>query len=657
MLKKCLLLLGMLLLAASAAHAELTIPIKSTNAANKIALTNDRIHLAGPYAETNFYYNLTEDLTPGDYFVQLALEHSSLLIASSALTVFIDGKPIESFSLQEPLQKVKVMLPGEALTEGSHTLTVNFTGYMKEGICVPQDASANWLTIQVTSYLQLTNAVTTQPSLTDYPQRFMQDTLLIMPENPSVETLEAALSIAQTLASDSVQLVEEQDVKHVTEAFLLIGTASEFSSSWVKALLANETIPNKGLHLTTKHVQHAEASAQMLLVTAQAAEDMLLYPMLTTTHFMKQLASHTMTIPALPAIETTPLLETIQLKDIGLPSFTLNSQMTSTNTYFYYLPMSKHSLNAPSFTVNFKVSQLISQQSTELLPNNAELIVYLNDVPHPIDLSEASGEQMLSETIPFDPAILKESQLLTVRIAGNGLAMKDPCITTDRTNWIYIDESSAIHLPIVNEVDNKPLAFQQFPFPFVTQDEKLTIVFADDVTTSELVGLYKALAIPNQQLDLQLLNEATPEQLVGSHVIFVGGATKHPVLAGTDSLLVSYENGVPNLLEEGFIPTDHTTFAFLQPSRWDDNYAMLVLDRLADTSPYIAEETLNFLRNNRSTATILTHQQEIVTNEDSTETENPAQQDTRWVYIWIACLLGFALIILAILYVVKKRKR
>lgn len=637
------------------AAAQTTLPISGSSEEGKQILTNTTIELFGPEAATEFYYKIENEQTEGDYFVQFYIEHSSLLIDPSAVTLYVDGNPVQSYKLSEPLKEIKYVLPKEALTEGTHTIKLAFTGYLIQGACPPQDSNANWLTVQINSFLNLPVTTASTPYLNHYPEKFQRDTQIIVPTAPTLKTLEAALEIAQYLPD--AEIVEEQDVKELSSNFLLVGVYSDFKVDAIRALLKSKL---NGLHLSTQLIANETNYARMFQVIASDEEALGLYPIVTTAHLVEQLSGQDMTITTLPNTEKIQLDETITMDELGLTSFTLDKNMTSTNTYFYYLPMSKFRLQNPSITLNFKRSNLIrALENSSGITNQTELVIYLNEVPHAIDLTDYPADELATVTIPFDAEVIKDSQLLSVRFAGNGLVQKNPCYTTDQTNWIYIDESSHVNLPVKDGKNNQTLMFKQFPFPFMEPRETLYIVKAKDVTLKELQELYKALALQTQLATIELVESITVEQLEKGHVIFIGGVAQHPILADAKNLIVEYKDNRANLADEGFLETDTTTYAFVQQNPWNEVYSMLVLDRLSATTPYVKTQTLTYLRNNDSSGNVLVEQYEIVTNEELLAKENdPSERtSTNWVYVWIAALIGFIVIVLFMMLYFKRRKK
>lgn len=191
-------------------------------------ITNIPIELTGSQQDANFYYELTEDTSGKNNQLVLNITYSELLISPSSLTISIDGEAIMSKPINGKNQeKIVVPLTDRFLKKGVHTVNIAFSGVIKEGVCINQNTSGNWLTIGIDSYLQFNRQLNKQaPTLMDYPNEFIgtadQPVYIVLPESASMDTLNSGYMLATYLAKqsefeESVKVIRESQVKKISE--------------------------------------------------------------------------------------------------------------------------------------------------------------------------------------------------------------------------------------------------------------------------------------------------------------------------------------------------------------------------------------------------------------------------------------------------------
>lgn len=682
------IMLFILVIGGASGHGQamsIELPIKGIITNEKIPLTNEMIHLEGPISEKSFYYELLSDVQPGDYYAQFYINHSSLLIEPSAITVIVDGEPIQSISLAENTTEFKVNLPTKALEAGIHSITLSFAGFLKEGICVPQQSTSNWVTVQINSFLNVDGRTPiTGQSLSSYPDLYTGTPSgkihVVVPQNASMETKNAALQVANYLAQqsadNSIQIVKEQEVRSFTNHFVLIGLQQEFSSSWAKEIVTQNAPPEKGLQIAQLKVENGDEAVHALLVNAKNAAEFDKIGVITTPSIVPQLTGEKIVIEEMPAVNKKFDANKLSFKQLGIVNFTLDDRMSSTNSYFYYLPVNKHNVTEPSIELHLKYSDIIANyeeltkrpDSASILEGKVELIVHLNGVPHAVDMQALSskGNNDVKVTVPFDPAILKDSQVLSIQVAANGLAMQNPCVATDQKKWIYVYDDSELRLPMATTGTSSNLTFSQFPFPFAKHDHELIIVVPDggEVSENELLRLYGALTTNNATPKISLIksSDVKEEQLKKGNVIFVGGPTIHPILGEMDNLVVGYNDGIAQLTVHGFIHTTTGMFTFLQSNSWNEAYAMLVFDKMSDATSYLPKDLLNFIRDSeiKSNVIVQMNTNQIFTNEQwMGEKEAPGitkTKDEDTYYWWIAVFIGLMAVLVLLIIIFKRKK-
>ena len=76
-------------------------------------------------------------------------------------------------------------------------------------------------------------------------------------------------------------------------------------------------------------------------------------------------------------------------------------------------------------------------------------------------------------------------------------------------------------------------------------------------------------------------------------------STVQPLLQTVQSdLTLSYEKGLPNLQEFGFLQEAVEMVSWIQPSPWSKKpYAILIFDRMDDAKKYMDKTMLDFIKN------------------------------------------------------------
>lgn len=289
-----------------------------------------------------------------------------------------------------------------------------------------------------------------------------------MPQNASDATLAGALEITSYITSISeektVKLVRESDVTSLKGNVILVGAMNEFSSTWAKKSVSTVDVEDDALMLMQQQWKNGDPFVYALVVTAKEAATIAEKAVLLTTEtFSEQLAGPTLAVTAIPAVDEE-MRTSVAFKELGMANMTLNRMMTQTPTYYYYLPQAEASIKEPTLDLHVKISDVITPYSQ--LENDAasllqqqpvELIIMLNDVPHAVDLQsvDKTDNGDVRVTIPIDESIVENSQLLTVRVVGNGLRVQNPCIATDNDRWVYIYDDTRLTFPVDATADKK----------------------------------------------------------------------------------------------------------------------------------------------------------------------------------------------------------
>lgn len=686
-MKKFAFLLLMLLalpLVAQAQDIDVTIPIEVQQGTINQAITNSVINLYGPQAEASFYYELDADVADEAYYVQFFIEHSSLLIDPSSVTVLIDNRPIQTVKLAgKTAQEIVVPLAGDALKSGQHEVRVQFAGTITEGVCVDQNSTGNWLTIGINSYIHLpTESTVDTTQISAYPEiytgRKQHPITIVIPEEASNDSLSGAMQIASYIisisAENSVSIVTDRDVKKITGNMILVGAAQEFNEGWSKDVSSRVELQKDALMLAQHRIKQGDQFVYAFVVTAQQAVTIAQKAqVLTNESAYNQFAGTSLAVAQVPVIRNVQG-DTVEFKKMGMQNFTLNKTMTHTPTYYYYVPQAKMDVENPTVDLHFKMSDVITpykdldgQQASLLQQQPVELIVLINDIPHAIDLQSVEVDDLGEARVrlPIDQQALQDSHLLSMQLTTNGLRVQNPCVATDNDRWIYVYEDSHFTLPVTDKQQTGEMYFSHFPYPFATStvEQPLIIVKNDEVTNEELAALYNLLLTNNSLPPITLMSqdEVTDEQLKNGHVLILGNPSALP---GAKDFIVNYQENGPALAEHGFVPTENTSFSFVQPSVWNKDYTMTVFDKVETAEAYLPTSLVEYLGSTKEAVSIVvsngpdlvftSKEQNAIDNEQQTQEQSGVSTTALIIGVILALLL--CLVVIALLYRRQKRQ-
>ncbi|MEK5480561.1 cellulose biosynthesis cyclic di-GMP-binding regulatory protein BcsB [Viridibacillus sp. FSL R5-0888] len=664
--------------------------VKDTNQPQPF--TNAPITLNGPAGEVTFYYELVADAKGKESKIVLNTENSELLIAPSSLSVSVDNKMVKSIAINgdKPVREMTIPLKGDALKEGIHAVTVKYYGVLKEGMCVKQGTSANWLTLNINSYYQLEGLVKkTDVTLGDYPANFVgteeQPVYIVMPDKPSTNTLNSALQMTNFLSNQSgrknaVQITRESKIKELNQNVVFIGVPSEFSNSNIKKLWQDANVKQTAdaLHLSIRTLKHGQQETSAMFVTANKATDLEdRIAILTNPQFSKQLSGLDLSVKDIPKQLNLTQNGSATLEQFGAENITLDSQSTNSAHYYYYV--SPNTQLNKAFTLNLKLKKsesITSMKEQSELDNstNIELIVNVNNIPHSVNLRTLadSKDGIYNVSVPIDAKAIKDNRLIDLQFQTTGLGVNDPCKETDEKRWIYIEKDSTFILPIIQNVDEqKGITFAAFPYPFVSTEGMPIVVLPKktDVLDEQLLKLYNAILQGVQQPTIQLktAEQVTAKDAEKANVIFIGGPNEQPLLQKkVNDLIVSYKGNKAVLSDEGFVSETVQQFSWIQENPWSKgNHSILVIDHQGSTPDFMENKFLDEIINSDELATVAVQSsdKQFFTNAEYVKTNKQLNVDSengkinnsisKW---WIVGFAGLLLMIGLLIFRIKRRK-
>ncbi|MGE7932969.1 cellulose biosynthesis cyclic di-GMP-binding regulatory protein BcsB [Viridibacillus arvi] len=663
---------------------------KDTNQTQPI--TNSPITLSGPVGEVTFYYELVADAKGKESKIVLNTENSELLIAPSSLSVSIDNKMVKSIAINgdKPVRELTIPIKGDALKEGVHAVTVKYYGVLKEGICVKQGTSANWLTLNINSNYQLNGLVKkSDVTLGEYPTKFVgteeQPVYIVIPDKASTSTLNSALQMTSFLTNqssrkDTVQIIRESKIKELNQNVVFIGLPSEFSNSNIKKLWQNANVKQtaNALNLSIRTLKQGQKETSAMFVTANKAADLEdRMAILTNQQFSKQLSGLDLSIKDIPKQLKLTQNGSVTLEQFGAENITLDSQSTNSAHYYYYVSANTQ-LNK-AFTLNLKLKKSesitsIKEQMELDKGTNMELIVNVNNIPHSVNLRTLadSKDGIYNVSVPIDAKAIRDNRLIDLQFQTTGLGVNNPCKETDEKRWIYIDKDSSFTFPIIqNTSEQKRITFAAFPYPFVSTEGMAVVVLPKkaDVSDEHLLKLYSAILQGVQQPTIQLktAEQVTANDVEKANVIFIGGPNEQPLLQKkVNDLIVSYKGNKAVLSDEGFVSETVQQFSWIQKNPWSKgNDSILVIDHQGSTPDYMENNFLEEIINSDELATVVVQSsdKQFFTNAEYEKTNKQLSIDSKngksnnsiskW---WIVGFGGLLLLIGLLIFRVKRRK-
>src|SRR5699024_781024 len=156
-------------------------------------------------------------------------------------------------------------------------------------------------------------------------------------------------------------------------------------------------------------------------------------------NLFNQLSGETVEIGQLPIVDesTAPLT----FEQFGMDDIMLKTGSTMTELYFIPLPKIANGKEA-TMNVRFKKTSLIEvlekEQSQE---RQTELIIYINQVPHAINLNKVNEVEtgVYEATIAILPETMNQNKIASLQFEVTGFSLEDPCEITDERYWLQID--------------------------------------------------------------------------------------------------------------------------------------------------------------------------------------------------------------------------
>ncbi|WP_430792274.1 cellulose biosynthesis cyclic di-GMP-binding regulatory protein BcsB [Bacillus subtilis] len=662
----------------------------SQEQAKQQVLTSELITLYGSKDSAELTYQIPAGASSGNQQLVIEYEASNLLISPSSLTAVIDDEPVKTLKLDGDSKRktVKLNLNKSQSAQGYHNVSLKFYGVMKEGVCVRQDTSGNWIKIYPDSRLTLADSSEAKgTSLDHYPYPFAQsgntaeETAIVIPDHPSSAEIEAAVKTEGYLktvdSSVSIAYVTESELKKIDKPTIVIGVDKHWNGK-VKKLLKQAGLQAKGENLLlAERVLKAEGKQQPVLFAQAASEDALTkkISVMTDQTYTGQLSGDTLSISKLQQTEKKES-DKLTLENFGAGDITIGADKTSSAHYFYPASAVLDENQLAKLSLKLKKSETIqaSTAENESASQAAELKVMINGQPHSVRLDELGKEDkngFYHVTVKVDPKLLQKNRYIDIQFVTTGLMENNPCNTTDEEKWVFIDKNSTLSYAIKGMSPSAD--FQEWPLPYAgNQDQTTLIVLPDTVSQSKLEELSLVTesfgSEAQHSYTVKKSSDVTAKDAKGRNLIFIGGINQFSLLKekSSDLLVPQEKNGSFDV--SGFEMLNETTkqVVFTQASVWDSRYTMAVFAPSKGDGTAVTKEIISYLNSNDESATVLneTNNQQVFTNHqqlksetNSSDAEQPTQDHSqKWMYIGVLALI----MVVAAVFIwiaVRRRKR
>ncbi len=460
---------------------------------------------------------------------------------------------------------MKLNLNKSQSAQGYHNVSLKFYGVMKEGVCVRQDTSGNWIKIYPDSRLTLADSSGAKgTSLDHYPYPFAQsgntaeETAIVIPDNPSSAEIEAAVKTEGYLktvdSSVSIAYVTESELKKIDKPTIVIGVDKHWNGK-VKKLLKQAGLQAKGENLLlAERVLKAEGKQQPVLFAQAASEDALTkkISVMTDQTYTGQLSGDTLSISKLQQTEKKES-DKLTLENFGAGDITIGADKTSSAHYFYPASAVLDENQSAKLSLKLKKSETIqaSAAENESASQAAELKVMINGQPHSVRLDELGKEDkngFYHVTVKVDPKLLQKNRYIDIQFVTTGLKENNPCNTTDEEKWVFIDKNSTLSYAIKGMSPSAD--FQEWPLPYAgNQDQTTLIVLPDTVSQSKLEELSLVTesfgSEAQHSYTVKKSSDVTAKDAKGRNLIFIGGINQFSLLKekSSDLLVPQEKNG------------------------------------------------------------------------------------------------------------------
>lgn len=641
----------------------------------KETISNTAINLEGASASAVYSYYLVDDVKGEANELVLQTENSSLLIKPSSLTVKIDGEKVKTTALSgsEPTKKIVIKLVGKHLKKGTHEVVFEYDGIIKEGVCVENNTSGNWLRINPSSTIQLGKMNNVKATnLAAYPAKFIAvgaTTNIVIPNEASTEIVNAALKVTSYLKKQAtkpkqIQLTAENEaVKEATNTIYL-SDSKGFASAKINKIIEEAKIPTEKNALNLKITQQeiSERMQSVLIVQADTAKIVdERVAVLANNQLANQLQGQELSIQTMPTVNQING-GTVRFQEMTIDAITLSNAQPSSVHYYYNLPKDLDREQVVTLKLQLK-------KSTVFKNAQSELVVFINSIPHSVNLKDVKIAQdgYIKTNVAVSKEALENKSLLDLQFTLNGVKQSNPCATNHRENWLFISEKSELNYSPTEKTAEMQADLASFP-SFLMRAEQSNYVLIDKLETTsldELLDLYMISTNEGETPNIQLKEISTVKEteLEKHHLLFVGDAMNLQKALQKDH--PAYTDDKFNLAEAGFIEEAATRFATIQTNPWNKNFVAMQFNHSDEQSKILTMKYLQQLQAIETPASIAVqiNSSEIFTNAQSFksastgEGKNSDKITSTFNGVSIVLFIALLAIVAGLIFIVMRKRK
>lgn len=662
-----------------------------------VDLVSEDRQLRGLTEEVQYFYSVPVQGVKRGSELQFNVKYSQLLLSSSTITILVDDRPVKSVSIDTDKTEMKINVPLEEkmMSPGFHQVTVAFQGHLTKNICENEQNPANWLTILATSSLVLEpkELLNKDDVLKTYPYPFIQpekdhasQATIVIPNKPTTNVLTSALNLAnyleRELDDDNIPIIQEKDIKKIDSHLIAIGTPNQWDGLIDNLFNSiNMKVEKDSIIIRNYFLQSSSTEKQMMFVTADDDQRIVdNIHVLTEPSLIEQLSGSELVIEKPPVVEPIKPKENHSFEDLNIPSLKLSGKNKLSQTHFYKLPSYIDETKDAKLHLLFNFSETLLYTENHPLQNSeeAELVVYINDVPHSVSVNHLTKEkegEFYEVTVPIEARFLNKEKYISLQFAGNGLQNDDICIPPSDDDWMYIHEDSLLEMSI--DKPGQGHSFNRWPAPFITNESSETIIVLPDSLEDERIkqlGLLVESFGSDRGLEgveLVFEKDIKEEKLKNQHVIVLGHIDEHPSLEKyKDQLLITTnQSNEWNVSDFNFLQETSSSVAWMQPSVWDETKTMAVFSTIdPDEKSFLGKSLSEYLLTNKVNSSIIVENKDgeifTHTSEDDIES-NPAFSQVDNVEgennLPVGLLIGFFVVLLIsiglLITLFRRRKR
>lgn len=464
---------------------------------------NRDIEFQGNFGSDRTYIDVDKHWKISDAWLNLSLTASELS-KSSALTVYVNDKPIHSELLtsdNERIQTLKIAIPRDAIKQGSNEIRMEVSQKQEVAACVEDSRDGRWVHVRDTSYVHL--EFKERPAggpINEYPYPFLkasaspesQSGLILIPDQADEEEIAAALKIASSLGARmneenaDLNLVRDSQISSNDKAnydIIYVGKAKHLPGEIQEKMTRSEGEKSREGAVIVRSASPYNAERTFMAIVADQDGGALdtAARLLMNQDLTSQIESdvHHVAKEADVSVKENASNDQMLLQDMGYPSgIYLEGPYRQQASIGIKLASNRLVVPGAKATLQIRYAQNLDF-------SKSLVTVYINGIPAGSKKleSENAGSDKIEVAIPNNAI---NSHYVEMKIAFDLQLTNEECarIQSD-TPWAFIDAQSSIHLPTKDE---RALLLENYPWPFMKDGRfnDTVVVVPNEIGNTEL---------------------------------------------------------------------------------------------------------------------------------------------------------------------------